>query len=60
MLAAGRWTRHRELAVLVGAKTATVSRHLSAIPGTAHEDRGFLVWGGAPTPAVFFSPGTRA
>ncbi|GAA1108689.1 DUF262 domain-containing protein [Nocardiopsis metallicus] len=41
MLAAGRWTTHRELAVLVGAKTATVSRHLHANPGIGHGDRVF-------------------
>lgn len=41
MLASDRWTTHRELAVLVGAKTAAVSRHLTANPGTTHGDRVF-------------------
>jgi hypothetical protein len=41
MLAADRWTTHRELAVLVGAKTATVSRHLNAHPDTVHGGRVF-------------------
>ncbi|WP_433700832.1 DUF262 domain-containing protein [Nocardiopsis sp. CA-288880] len=47
MLAADRWTTHRELAVLVGAKTATVARHLTAYPGTTHGDRVFSDAGAA-------------
>ena len=41
MLAADRWTTHRELAVLVGAKTETVSRHLSGGTDLAHRERVF-------------------
>ncbi|SIO90588.1 DUF262 domain-containing protein [Nocardiopsis sp. JB363] len=41
MLAADRWTTHRELAVLVGAKTDTVSRHLGAATDLTHRERVF-------------------
>ena len=41
MLAADRWTTHRELAVLVGAKIDTVSRHLDEVPDLAHRERIF-------------------
>ncbi len=41
MLASGCWTTHRELAALVGAKTATVARYLRAAPDTVHKDRVF-------------------
>ena len=41
MLAAGTWTTHRELAVLVGAKTDTVSQHLDKATGLVHRERLF-------------------
>ncbi len=41
MLATDRWTTHRELAVLVGAKTETVSQHLREATDVARRERIF-------------------
>lgn len=41
MVAAGNWTTHRELSVLVGAKTDTVSRYLAEATDLVHRERLF-------------------